>query len=71
MKLGTLSNKFGNFKQEVRNFEQEGFAKGFFKVAKVIRKIPNELGTQNRNALRSLAGTPHTSQVLYLLKKLT
>ena len=31
------------------------FAKGFFKIPKVIRKIPNEFRTSNRNASRSLA----------------
>ena len=31
------------------------FAKGFFKIAKVIRKMPNEFRTSNRNASRSLA----------------
>ena len=36
----------------------KGFAKGFFKIAKVIRKIPNEFRTSNRNASRSLAVTP-------------
>ena len=33
----------------------KGFAKEFFKIAKVIRKIPNEFRTSNRNASRSLA----------------
>ena len=35
----------------------KGFAKGFFKIAKVIRKIPNEFRTSKRNASRSLAVT--------------
>ena len=37
----------------------KGFAKGFFKIAKVIRKMPNEFRTSNRNASRSLAVIIH------------
>ena len=45
----------------------KGFAKGFFKIAKVIRKIPNEFRTSNRNASRSLAVIRNNVYVLYIM----
>jgi hypothetical protein len=37
----------------------KGICKEFFKFAKLMRKIPNESGSQKRNAPRSLPVTKH------------
>jgi hypothetical protein len=49
--------EYCNGRQENCKFPQ-GICKEFFKFAKLIMKIPNELGTQKRNALRSLPVKP-------------
>jgi hypothetical protein len=36
----------------------KGFAKSFFKFAKLMRKIPNEFGSQKRNGSCSLPVKP-------------
>ena len=37
----------------------------FFKITKVVREIPNELGNQNRNASSSLAVTFHSNNTVF------
>ena len=55
MNIGKLQQPIGTLQIPSR------FCKEFFKFAKLMRKIPNELGSQKRNASRSL---PVTSNFL-------
>ena len=48
--LGALQIPLGDLQLSLGNFQR-----AFFKIAKAIKKIPNELETQNRNASRNLA----------------